>query len=308
MDAPKPKASDAGRAVVRQRRGRILYLLLALIGAVIRRVPLSVARVAGLMLGHVAWHTVGRDRRRANENVLLAFPDKSPRQRRAIVRDMFHHLGKSVMEILWLPNVNASNFDQTTTISGIDPIVQLVRDGQGVVIFTGHCGNWEWLAYGTGLKCPNVTVLQRERNEADMGRLIVDIRARANVHTIDRGSGGAGREMIQALRRGGLLAFLVDQSLQTESVKIPFFGKPAPTPIGPAKLTIRTESYMSIAFVHREGGKQHLTFSEPVPMHRDDDAVELTRRVTEAIEAQIRRYPEQWVWFHQRWRERSGQS
>ena len=286
----------------------MLYVILKIIGAVVRRFPLSFARAIGLTLGHIAWHVLGRDRRRAMKNVATAFPDLKKRKRRVIVRDMFHHLGMSVMEILWLPNVNAKNYDETTTIAGIDRIAQLIREGHGVVIFTAHCGNWEWLAYGTGLKCPNVTVLQRERNEPDIGRLIVDTRAKANVHTIDRGSVGAGREMIQALRHGGLLAFLIDQSLQTESVKVPFFGVPAPTPVGPAKLAARTESYVASAFVHREGGKQHLTFSEPVQVLRDSDPAEITRKMTAAIEAQIRRHPEQWVWFHKRWKQRSGQS
>jgi KDO2-lipid IV(A) lauroyltransferase len=211
------------------------------------------------------------------------------------------------MEILWLPNIDETNVARTTTYEGLDGIAQLVREGHGVVIFTGHCGNWEWLAYGTGLRCPKVTVLQRERNEADIGRLIVQTRARAHVHTIDRGSVGAGREMIQALRHGGLMAFLIDQSLRTESVKVPFFGKPAPAPVGPAKLAIRTGSFVASAFVERSGGMQHIRFSEPVQMKREDDPAALTRRMTEAIEAQIRRRPEQWVWFHERWRERSGQ-
>lgn len=303
MAEPKPKASD-DRAAVRQRRGRILYLLLAAIGAVVRRLPLSFARALGVALGHLGWHVVRRERRRALGNLAIAFPTLTRRERSRIARRMFHHLGMSVMEILWLPNVNRSNYSDTTTVTGIDRIAQLIRDGHGVVVFTAHCGNWEWLAYGTGLTCPNVTVLQRERNEADIGRLIVDTRARAGVRTIDRGSVGAGREMIQALRHGGLMAFLIDQSLRTESVQIPFFGKPAPTPIGPAKLAIRTGSYVASAFVHREGGRQFLTFSEPLQTERGDDPVALTQRMTEAIEGQIRRHPEQWVWFHERWKYR----
>jgi KDO2-lipid IV(A) lauroyltransferase len=305
---PKPKASDRDRTTVRRRRGRILYAILAAIGVLIRRLPLSAARGVGVAFGQLGWLVVRRDRRRAFASLAVAFPDKSRREHRRIARGMFHHLGMSVMEILWLPNVNESNMHRTTTVTGIDRIAKLIRNGHGVVVFTAHCGNWEWLAYGAGLTCPNVTVLQRERNEADIGRLIVDTRSRAHVHTIDRGSVGAGREMIQALRHGGLLAFLIDQSLQTESVKVPFFGLPAPTPIGPAKLAVRTESYVASAFVHRENGHQYLTFSEPVPTTRNDDPVALTQRMTEAIEAQIRRHPEQWVWFHERWRERSRQS
>lgn len=284
-----------------------MYAILAAIGAVVRRLPLSVARFMGAAMGESGWIILRRERKRALKNLAIAFPDRPARERKRIAHAMFHHLGMSVFEILWLPNIDESNMQKTTTVTGIERIAQLIREGHGVVVFTAHCGNWEWLAYGTGLTCPKVTVLQRERHEEDIGRLIVDTRARAHVHTIDRGSVGAGREMIQALRNGGLLAFLIDQSLQTESVKIPFFGLPAPTPIGPAKLAVRTESYVSSAFVHRENGHQYLLFSEPVATTRDDDPVALTERMTRAIEEQIRRHPEQWVWFHERWRERNRQ-
>jgi len=301
---PKPTTSESDRTAVRRRRGRLLHALLATLGAVVRRLPLGIARAAGVALGHVAWHAAIRERRRAIANLAVAFPDWTARKRRSTARSMFQHLGMSVMEILWLPRLDASNLSRTTAFEGEERAAQLVRDGHGVIVFTGHCGNWEWLAYAVGLICHPVTVLQRERNEAHVNRFITETRARAGIRTIDRGSTGAGREMIQALRRGGMLAFLIDQSFRTESVKVPFFGIPALTPIGPAKLAVRTESFVVSAFIARRGGKQHIRFSEPVKMRRDDDPVALTARITADIEAQIRRQPEQWVWLHDRWRER----
>ncbi|MGZ4809892.1 MAG: lysophospholipid acyltransferase family protein [Thermoanaerobaculia bacterium] len=289
---------------MRQRRGRLLYALLSILGAIVRPFPLRAARAIGIFLGNLGWLVLLRDKRKSLEHLAIAFPERADRERRNIAHDMFRHLGMSLMEILWLPNVNTGNLDRTTTVDNLEPIADLIRAGHGVVVFTAHCGNWEWLAYGTGLRCPNVTVLHRERDEAQINRFIIETRAGAGVHTIDRGSGGAGREMIQTLRRGGLLAFLIDHNIRTESVKIPFFGVPALTPIGPAKLAIRTESYVASAFVERVDGRQQIRFSDAVRMRRDDDPVALTARMTAEIEAQIRRRPEQWVWFHERWRER----
>jgi len=110
--------------------------------------------------------------------------------------------------------------------------------------------------------------------------------------------------MIQSLRRGGLLAFLIDQNIRAESAKVPFFGRPALTPLGPAKLAIRTETPIVCIFTERRGAKYLLTFENPIEVTRDDDPIVLTARITAAIEAQIRRAPEQWVWLHDRWRER----
>ena len=80
---------------------------------------------------------------------------------------------------------------------------------------------------------------------------IVGIRASAGVKSIDRGSSGSGHDLIRALRRGELIGFLIDQSLRAESVKVPIFGKPAPTPVGPAKMTIRAEAHTCAVFNER---------------------------------------------------------
>jgi Kdo2-lipid IVA lauroyltransferase/acyltransferase len=297
--------TDEAKARRRARRGRVVYAILRVAGAIVRPMPLRLVRACGVALGHLAWHVAGRDRRRALENIAIAFPQWSAAQRRSTIRAMFHHLGKSVFEILWLPNLTPANRAATTRYTGFDRTVEQMRAGRSVVVITAHCGNWEWLACGVGVGAEGlpVAVLQRERNEADINRYITELRAQAGVHTIDRGSAGSARELIQATRRGGILAFLIDQNLRAESAKVPFFGKPALTPIGPAKLAIRTKSLIVTGFVERlPDGMQHIRFDEPFPA--EGDPIELTARLTRAIEAQIRSRPEQWVWFHDRWRER----
>ena len=107
--------------------------------------------------------------------------------------------------------------------------------------------------------------------------------------------------MFRSLRHGGLLAFLIDHNIRTESVKVPFFGRPALTPIGPARLAVRAVAPVMLCFIERRDGKQIVHFQKPFV---SSDPVEITARLTAAIEAQIRRAPEQWVWLHNRWRER----
>ena len=286
-------------------RGRVVYAILKALGAIVRRLPLSFARACGAVLGTLAWLIARRDRNRALANLTIAFPDWSPARRRKTIRATFRHLGKAVFEILWMPNINAQNLGDYIEYDGFDRTLEQMRAGRSVIVFTAHCGNWECLAYGVGMASEGlpVSVLQRERNEADINRYISDLRASAGVHTIDRGSAGAAREMIQSMRRGGILAFLIDQSLRVESAKVPFFGKPALTPVGPAKLAIRTKALAVAGFVERQpNGKHLIRFHEP--FEATGDPIELTARMTRVIEEQIRRVPEQWVWFHDRYRER----
>ena len=183
-------------------RGRILYRILRLFSSVVRRLPLGATRAIGLVLGHLGWQVLRHHRRRALTNIAVAFPDWPLRRRNATIRAMFHHLGLTLVEVLWLPNLNAETCAQTTTFEGLENL----RPGEGTIGITGHCGNWEWMAHAIAMRSP-LTVLHRGRDEPMMNLFIRDLRADAGITTIDRGSTAAGREMIRALRNGSMPRF-----------------------------------------------------------------------------------------------------
>lgn len=282
----------------------MLHRAARLVSFAVRRLPLSVARLVGRFLGHLGWHLLRHERRKALANIAIAFPDWNRARRASTIRAMFRHLGVSLGEILWLPNVDVAVRDRTTTIEGVEPVLEVLRAGRGMIMITAHCGNWEWMAYAFALFGSPISVLQRERDEAELNHLITEIRAQAGIRTIDRGSTGAARQMIQALRGGGALAFLIDQSVRVESVQVPFFGRNALTPVGPARLAIRTATPIVLCFIERRHGHQFMRFQPVIETARGDDPIALTARLTAGIEEQIRRVPEQWVWMHDRWRER----
>jgi KDO2-lipid IV(A) lauroyltransferase len=270
-----------------------------------RRIPLRTGQRLGRAVGWLAWVVARRHRRKALQHLALAFPDWSEGQRRDVAREMFRHLGTSLFEVVWLPKLDEKRLAETTVFENTDKTKELIANGRAVVAFTGHLGNWEWLASSMSHHGIPLTALQRERHEGGLNDFIVGIRAAAGVKSIDRGSEGAGRELIRALRGGTLLGFLIDQSLRVESVLVPFFGHPAPTPIGPARMAIRAETHAVFIYSERlPDGRHRCYFSDPVALKRSDDPVELTARMTAEVEAHIRRRPEQWVWMHDRWRER----
>lgn len=285
---------------------RAISRAFTLIRAVGRRIPLPLGRKLGRALGVLAWHVARRERRKALANIAVAYPEWSDIRRREAIRGMFRHLGETLFEVVWLVNLDETTLAKTTVIEGMDEVRKLTGAGRGIVTFTGHCGNWEWLARTVALCGVPVTTMQRERDDAEMNAFILQLREGAGIRTIDRGSATSGREMIQALRRGGgLLAFLIDQNIRAESAKVPFFGKPALTPIGPVKLAIRTGAPIVSMFIRRgDDGMQYVTVNPPFETSRDDDPLAVTARVTREIEEAIRRAPEQWVWMHDRWRER----
>lgn len=286
-------------------RARLLHAAIVAVSASARRLPLPAARRIGTFLGQLGWLLLRRDRRRTLEHMTIAFPDWTSARRRDAARRMFHHLGMSLMEILWLPRLDAATRDRTTRFEGLEHALAIVRDGRSMVGYTGHCGNWEWLACSVASLGIAVTVLQRERDEENLNQFITGIHARFGIATIDRGSSSAAREMLRALKRPGILAFLIDQNIRAESAKVPFFGKPALTPLGPARLAIRAGVPLVGMFIERcADGSQRIIVDDPIETSRDDDPIAVTARMTARIEAQIRRVPEQWVWMHERWRER----
>lgn len=286
-------------------RGRVLYRVLITIAFFVRRIPLSAARTLGRFLGRLGWLVLRRERRKAFATISRAFPAWPHSRHRDTLHAMFLHLGVSVMEFLWLPNLDRTTIRKTTVYENEQPTLDLIDQGRGVVVFTAHCGNWEWMAFAVGLLGRPTSVIQRERDEPEMNRLITETRGRSGVRTIDRGSPSSTREMLASIRRGGILAFLIDHNIRAESAKVPFFAIPALTPIGPARLAIRTEAIAVTIFTERRAdGIQVVRFGNPIECRKGDDPIALTARMTAEIEAQIRRAPEQWVWMHERWRER----
>ncbi|MGH9457291.1 MAG: lysophospholipid acyltransferase family protein [Thermoanaerobaculia bacterium] len=283
-----------------------IYAGLRAAAALGRRLSLDRARRWGRRTGALAWRVVPRERKKALRTLAVAFPDLSPAERAAIARRAFEHLGVSLFEIAWLPNLDRGAFETTTRWEHLDRFRRAADLGRGVVLFTGHCGNWEWMAAAIALAGFRMNVVARQIYDPRVNDFIVASRAAFGVQSIGRGSSAAAREILQTLRAGAVLGVLIDQNIKVEAAQVPFFGVPAPTPIGPARLAIRSGAVAIAGFIRREpDGTQVIRFEEPVETREDDDPVELTAAMTRAIEEQIRRVPEQWVWMHDRWRVRA---
>lgn len=295
-------------AVKRDTRNRALAAVLDGLSRVVRLLSFPAAQKLGSGLGRLSWLILPRQRRLALGSIRTAFPDWSERLRVELARSCFIHLGKCLTEIAWSPNLSRDNLDSVVRWEGLDHLHHALEQKRGVVLFSGHCGNWELFAAAFGALGQPFSVIAREIEESRFNDYIVQSRARFGVHTIGRGSSSSARDILRALRSGIPLGVLIDQSIKGEIVRVPFFGHDAPTPAGPARIAVKTGAMALAFFIERLPDGTHLVrFHEPIDTRRMDDPKELTWRMTEAIEAQIRRAPAQWVWMHRRWRERAGQ-
>lgn len=251
----------------------------------------------------------GEPRRLALEHLGRALPELTSEERDRTVGQMFQNLGRSLVEILLFDDI-ARDVDRYVRAEGLEVMDEALAEGSGVVAITGHIGNWELLAAYFGLKGYPVTVIATPVKGDRLNDANIELRKSVNVETVQRDGPGASRAILRTLRQGRILAILMDQNTHGQSAEVPFFGRPAPTPIGPAALSLRTGAVVVGVFIHREADGTHVIRvtrpdlpdrSAASEMGKDAWHAEATARLTALIESEIRSRPDEWVWWHRRW-------
>ena len=193
-------------------------------------VGMTRARRVGRVIGTLVYYLITRERKVAFSNIRRAFPDLGEKEANGLVLATSRHLGESLLELTALETMSDDELRSVTVIRGGEYLKDAVATNRGVVIFSGHIGNWEWLAIATHLLGLRMMTVARKLYDERLNELIVSSRSRFGVETIGRGSESSALAVMKTLRRGGILAVLIDQSIRTPSVLVPFFGDPAPTP------------------------------------------------------------------------------
>lgn len=286
---------------LRPLRGRLAARLLGGLAAWLGRRELATAQRCGRALGRLTWRLARRDRRRAILHLRIAFPELSGAELRALARRAFLHLGCQLAETLHLAGRTCSDVERYVDVEGWERVGALRAAGRPIVVLTGHCGNWELLAALINCRGLGMEVVGRRLEDPGLQELLLAVRRRFGTETIERGEAGSARRLLATARQGGALGVLIDQDIRAESVFVPFFGRPANTPVGPAKLALRLGAAVVPSFIERlPDGRHRAVFHPPLDLPPDPTAA--TAAMTRAIEEQIRRVPEQWVWMHRRWR------
>ena len=274
---------------------------LRLLTSTVGRLSWPAAQRFGRALGAVGWHLSRRERRRTLEHLALAYPDMPDAERLRLGRDCFRHHGTTLGECLHLFHRDCAFVLSVVEVQGWEEVESARREGRPVLILTGHCGNWELLAAAINCRGLGMAVVARPLDEPAQQRMLAGLRQRFGTPTIARGSEGAARQLLIALRRPGALGMLIDQDTKVDGVWVPFFGRLAFTPVAAAKIALRQNAAVIPTFIERLPDGRHLATFHPV-LDLPEDPTEATAAMTAKIEEQVRRHPEQWVWMHRRWR------
>jgi KDO2-lipid IV(A) lauroyltransferase len=302
-----PRRSPLARAVrerLRPLRGRVLSLLLERFADRAAASDWDTCRAFGARCGDLAWRLAGRDRKRSLDHLTLAFPDLTPATLHELGRKSFRHHGESLAELLYLGTRPLAHVLRFTDVTGWAHVEEANAARRPVVILTAHCGNWELLGGAFGARGVRLAAIARGLEDDALDAALVHARSHFGVETITRGSPGASRQILRALRPDGearALALLIDQDTPVDGVWAPFFGRLAYTPSAAWSLARRFAAVLLPAFMVRHPGGRHELIVDP-PFEVAAEAEVAVAAMNRRIEAQIRAHPEQWVWMHRRWR------
>jgi KDO2-lipid IV(A) lauroyltransferase len=283
----------------------------ATVFGVIRLVPVRWASAAGGALARMIGPLIPRSAI-ARENLKLAFPEKSAREREAILRGVWDNLGRTALEYphldhLWNWQYQVSKAGESRIdVEGLDTFLALKASGKPAIIFTAHLANWELLAVCAARYALPISVFFREPNNPYVRRLIARLRGQAMGDLIPTDFLGA-LAAERVLAEGRVLGLLADQHF-SRGPAIPFFGSPARTAPTLAKLALRFECAVHGARVVRlPGGRFRVSITGALPLPksgtREERIAALLASVNRVIESWVREHPEQWLWLHRRWRD-----
>jgi len=282
-------------------RSALLADLRDLLVARLERVDWRDAQRFGRAVGGAAWRLAGRDRERTLAHVGQALPQLAANERERLGRASFVHFGTMLGECLWLASRDAAELGRHVALEGWEEVARARAARRPVLILTGHCGNWELLAAALNARGLGMAVVARELDDPGLQGALLDLRGRFGTRTIVRGTPGAARELLRTLRSGGALGMLIDQDTRVEGVWVDFLGRPAWTPSGAADIALRFGAAVLPTFIERLADGSHRARIAPA-LELAGDPQAATQQMSDAIAAQIRRVPEQWVWMHRRWR------
>lgn len=275
--------------------------------------PRSAAHAIGRAMTRAAFAVLGDRLSSGIRSLEIAFPEMAEAERKRILRASLENIGRTVVEFAKFQPRNAAeasamvefDFDSEEFAA----YKKAKAEGRGVIMPTAHVGNWEVLLSGFAMQYEPIYFTARELDNPMIDKMFADRRAKFGSMQVYKTD--TAKEVLKVLREGKSVGFLPDvNTLPNEGVFVPFFGVPACTTSGIARLAIKTNALIFPMFaIWDAGGKTYIVHNgrpiEPVKTgNKDRDILETTEAFTSEIETIVRRFPDQWLWIHRRWKTR----
>ncbi len=289
---------------------KIIFFLLTWIFRFIGFVSYSIGSGSRVLIGKQAGNILkflSRSRWELTiKNLSSAFKNNSKSEIKIIANKCYQNLGITFLELLAMGRMTDQEISSRIKYKNPESLKELYSKGRGLILLSGHYGNWEYLAYTAGLhlEYPILIVVKNQKNKyADS--LLNSFRTKGGNRTVSMYH--AARDLVKELKNGGAVAMLADQSASWDKdIYVDFFGKPAATFEAPAALALKFNVPVIMGFsIRRNDGTYYVELNELKHDDLEDNKAgieELTKRHVRELEKLIREHPEQWVWQHNRWK------
>jgi len=271
--------------------------------------PRPLARAAGMALAWALYLLHVRLRKVGMRNLAMVFPEKSASERARILRGEFASLGRQLAEVCHFPKYTRDNVEQVVVYDGLENYEQARARGRGVLFLTAHFGGWELSAFTHSLQGHWMHVVVRAMDNVYLDRMIRQYRTMHGNQIVEKDDFVRG--LLAAMKSGEVVGILMDTNMTPpQGIFVDFFGIPACTASGLARIALRTDAAVVPTFTIWDADlkKYRLRFDPAVELVRSGDLeAEIqanTQKFTTIIEDYVRRYPEQWLWVHRRWKTR----
>jgi KDO2-lipid IV(A) lauroyltransferase len=270
-------------------------------------IPLSLGRFTGKMLGaFISIIPVAR-LRVSRENIKKTLGASMTDSEAAMLnRGVYEHFGQTLFELAHIFRINKKNLDKYVVFEGQENLTRALSKGKGVFILSAHLGNWEMITAAISIRFGGLCAVASPQHASAVDRLINTIRTRSGMEIIPKKN--SIKKMISEIRQNKMVGILLDLNTKWEQgVFVDFLGRPSCTNKGLALIALKMDTpVMPVFSVREEDGLYHILIGEEVKLIRTGDRTidieENTALFTRIIEAQVKRYPDQWLWIHRRWK------
>jgi len=288
---------------------KLQYAPVALLVRLIGVLPRPLARGFGMLIGRLAYYLYPRLRRVGFRNLELAFPGRPMKARRKILKGVYASLGRLLAEFCLFPYYTARNASDVAVYQGFENFEAAEQCGKGVIFLTGHFGGWEVGSFFHSLMGHCMRIVVRPLDNPYVDALVTRYRTLHGNSVVDKQEFARG--LLTAMRGNETVGILMDTNMTPpQGVFVPFFGIPACTASGVARVALRTGAAVVPAFTIWDPvlRKYRVEFDQALKLAKtgDDeaDAVTNTALFNQVIEGYVRKYPDQWLWVHRRWKTR----
>lgn len=271
--------------------------------------PRPVSRALGIAISQIVYFLHFKLRRVGMRNLGMAFPDKPVAERKRILRGEFTSLGRQLAELCQFPKYTLENVDEVVEYDGLENYRRAYARGKGVLFLTAHFGGWELSAFVHSLHGHRVNIVMRPMDNPFLDRMLQNQRTMHGNKVVPKDDFVRG--LLAAMKCGETVGILMDTNMTPpQGVFVDFFGIAACTASGLARIALRTDAAVVPGFTiwDEAMGKYRLRFEPARELIRtgdlEADIVTNTQRFTQVIEEYVRKYPDQWLWVHRRWKTR----